>query len=102
MPSSHLSAILEQAKAMSEEREPNTEAWREALRRQADAEAHDRSLMVERLAWTPEQRLKANTAFLRFYWGVRPERSPDPRLILDCQPGPGADHPARSFFASRT
>jgi hypothetical protein len=27
---------------------------------------------VERLAWTPEQRLEANAAFLRFYWGARP------------------------------
>jgi hypothetical protein len=33
---------------------------------------HDRSLIVERLAWTPEQRLDANTAFLRFYRIVRP------------------------------
>lgn len=47
--------------------------WREALRRQAEDDAHDRSLIVERLAWTPEQRLEANAAFLRFYWGVRPE-----------------------------
>ena len=58
---------------MSDGRELNTEPWREALRRQADVEAHDRSLIVERLAWTPEQRLEANAAFLRFYWGVRPE-----------------------------
>lgn len=33
---------------------------------------HDRSLIIERLAWTPEQRLDANTAFLRFYLRVRP------------------------------
>jgi len=58
---------------MSEEREPDIEAWREALRRQAELEAHDRSLIVERRAWTPEQRLEANTAFLSFYWGVRPQ-----------------------------
>jgi hypothetical protein len=43
-----------------------------ALRSQADPEAHDRSLIVERLAWTPEQRLEANAAFLRFYLAVRP------------------------------
>jgi hypothetical protein len=34
---------------------------------------HDRTLIVERLAWTPEQRLDANTAFLRFYLTVRPD-----------------------------
>jgi hypothetical protein len=44
----------------------------EALRRQIDDEAHDRSLIVERLRWTPEQRLEANTAFLRFYLALRP------------------------------
>ena len=33
---------------------------------------HDRSLIVERLAWTPEQRLEANEAFLRFYLAIRP------------------------------
>ena len=46
----------------------------EALQRQgqADANDHDRGLIVERLAWTPEQRLDANTAFLRFYVSVRP------------------------------
>jgi hypothetical protein len=58
---------------MSEEREPKDEAWHEALRQQADEDAHDRSLIVERLAWTPEQRLDANAAFLRFYWSIRPE-----------------------------
>jgi hypothetical protein len=58
---------------MSEEREPKDEAWQEALRQQADEDAHDRSLIVERLAWTPEQRLDANAAFLQFYWRMRPE-----------------------------
>jgi hypothetical protein len=29
--------------------------------------------IVERLAWTPEQRLDANTAFLRFYLSARPD-----------------------------
>jgi len=28
---------------------------------------------VERLAWTPEERLEANAAFLRFYLSIRPE-----------------------------
>jgi hypothetical protein len=46
---------------------------REALRRQEDEASHDRSLIVERLAWTPEQRLDANTAFLRFYLAIRPK-----------------------------
>lgn len=45
----------------------------EALRRQRDDDAYDRSLIVERLAWTPEQRLEANAAFLRFYFSVRPQ-----------------------------
>jgi hypothetical protein len=33
---------------------------------------HDLALIVERLAWTPEQRLDANMAFLRFYFSARP------------------------------
>jgi hypothetical protein len=45
-----------------------------ALRRQAeDPDDHDRSLITERLSWTPEQRLEANAAFLRFYLKIRPE-----------------------------
>lgn len=42
-------------------------------RRLPGAEDHDLALIVERLAWTPEQRLDANTAFVRFYLGMRPE-----------------------------
>lgn len=38
-----------------------------------EADDHDLALIVERLAWTPEQRLDANTAFLRFYLAIRPE-----------------------------
>jgi hypothetical protein len=34
-----------------------------ALSLQGDAEAHDRGLIVERLAWTPEQRLEAKRGF---------------------------------------
>ena len=45
----------------------------EALQRQSDPDDHDRSLIVERLGWTPEQRLDANTAFLRFYLSARPD-----------------------------
>jgi hypothetical protein len=48
------------------------DALREALRQQADGDAHDRGLIVERLGWTPAQRLEANAAFLRFYLRVRP------------------------------
>ena len=39
---------------------------------QDDGDEHDRSLILERLAWTPEQRLDANASFLRFYFAVRP------------------------------
>jgi len=46
---------------------------REALQYQEDGDAHDRGLIVERLAWTPQERLEANASFLRFYLGVRPE-----------------------------
>ncbi len=58
---------------MTQEARGNPEALRDALKRQDDPEAHDRSLIIERLAWTPEQRLEANAAFLRFYFSVRPE-----------------------------
>jgi hypothetical protein len=34
---------------------------------------HDLSLIIERLGWTPEQRLDANTAFSQFYLTVRPD-----------------------------
>ena len=45
-----------------------------AVRRQAeDPDDHDRSLITERLSWTPQQRLEANAAFLRFYLKLRPE-----------------------------
>lgn len=47
-------------------------ALRKALARQAEPEAHDRSLIVERLAWTPEERLEANARFVRLYLSIRP------------------------------
>ena len=47
-------------------------ALREALRQQGDGDAHDRSLIIERLSWTPQQRLAPNAAFLRFYLAARP------------------------------
>jgi hypothetical protein len=48
-------------------------AVREAVRRQhEDPEEHDRSLIAERLAWTPDERLEANAAFVRWYLSIRP------------------------------
>jgi len=49
------------------------DALRRALERQGEDESHDRGLIVERLGWTPEQRLAANAAFLRFYLKLRPQ-----------------------------
>ena len=46
--------------------------WATVLRQQAQGEDHDRGLIVERLSWTPQQRLDANAAFLRFYLAIRP------------------------------
>jgi len=51
----------------------HSDVIQELLERQSDGDFHDRSLIVERLAWTPEQRLEANAAFLRFYLSIRPE-----------------------------
>jgi hypothetical protein len=50
---------------------PNTPLAR-ALEKQMTGEDHDAWLIVERLSWTPEQRLEANAAFLRFYTSARP------------------------------
>jgi hypothetical protein len=59
--------------AMAVEDVPAADAVRQALlRQQEDPDEHDRSLIVKRLAWTPEQRLAANAAFLRFYLALRP------------------------------
>ena len=52
---------------------PRTDTVVEALRRHADDNDHDRALIVERLAWTPEQRLDANASFLRWYFSIRPQ-----------------------------
>jgi hypothetical protein len=52
---------------------PLPDELREALESQADPDSHDRGLIAERLAWSPEQRLEANAAFLRFYLSIRPE-----------------------------
>lgn len=58
---------------MGEAASNHADALLEALRQQAEPDAHDRGLILERLAWTPEQRLEANAAFLRFYLAVRPD-----------------------------
>jgi len=52
---------------------PENDALAKALEEQADGEVHDRGLIVERLAWTPDQRLEANAAFVRLYLSIRPE-----------------------------
>ena len=52
---------------------PHRDIVAAALRQQADGDAHDRSLIVERLAWTPEQRLDAHAASVRWYLSVRPD-----------------------------
>jgi hypothetical protein len=51
---------------------PGDQRLQRALDKQATGDDHDAGLIVERLAWTPEQRLEANAAFLRFYTSVRP------------------------------
>jgi hypothetical protein len=52
--------------------EGNDEAIRAALARHTDDEAHDLGLIVERLAWTPEERLDANGAALSLWRDLRP------------------------------
>ena len=49
------------------------DAVRKALKQQSEEGEHDRSLIVERLGWTPEQRLAAHASFLRFFLSVRPD-----------------------------
>jgi len=58
---------------MSEQANPETDPLTRALRDQEDGESHDRGLIVERLGWTPAERLQANADFVRFYLSVRPE-----------------------------
>ena len=53
--------------------DPHASAEPDRVRGIDEAESHDRGLIVERLSWTPEQRLDANVAFLRFYLSVRPQ-----------------------------
>jgi hypothetical protein len=50
------------------------EAVRKALlRQQQEPEDHDLGLIRERLRWTPEERLEANAAFVRWYLSIRPQ-----------------------------
>lgn len=58
---------------MEHDSRPEASAEPERVRGIDEGEAHDRGLIVERLGWTPEQRLDANSAFLRFYLCVRPQ-----------------------------
>jgi hypothetical protein len=58
---------------MSEQAKPENDILTKTLGEQGDGETHDRGLIVERLGWTPEERLQANAAFVRFYLSVRPE-----------------------------
>lgn len=51
----------------------DAQAVSDALRRQADPDEHDRGLIEERLDWSPDQRLEANAALVRFYLSIRPE-----------------------------
>jgi hypothetical protein len=57
----------------SDNEQAGNQELRRALRSQQEPESHDLSLIVERLGWTPEERLEANAAFLRFYLSIRPE-----------------------------
>jgi len=61
--------------AMTHDDESGTtsEALRRALEAQSDPDSHDRGLIVERLSWSPEERLHANTAFIRLLLTVRPD-----------------------------
>ena len=52
---------------------PSPDAVANALLRQGDGDDHDRALIVERLQWTPEERLDANSRFLRWYFSIRPQ-----------------------------
>jgi hypothetical protein len=45
----------------------------EALRRQGEPDEHDLSLIRERLAWSPDDRVEANARFVRFYLTIRPQ-----------------------------
>jgi len=59
---------------MDLEQRVDEEAVRKAvLRQQQGPEEHDLGLIHERLRWTPEERLEANAAFVRWYLSVRPQ-----------------------------
>jgi len=50
----------------------DADVLRHVLEQQQDEDSHDRSLIIERLARTPQQRLEDHAAFLRFYFALRP------------------------------
>jgi hypothetical protein len=57
---------------MDARRSVDEAAVREAVRRQhEDPDEHDRSLIAERLRWTPDERLEANATFVRWYLAIR-------------------------------
>jgi hypothetical protein len=58
--------------ATTRESSPDDRALQLALTKQTSDRDHDAGLIVERLQWTPEARLEANAAFLRFYCAARP------------------------------
>ena len=52
------------------------EAVRAILRQHEDPEEHDRSLIAERLWWSPDERLRALQSFLSFVDEARASRVP--------------------------
>lgn len=51
-------------------------AVRAVLRQHEDTEEHDRSLISERLSWSPDERLRALQSFLSFVERARDSREP--------------------------
>jgi hypothetical protein len=52
------------------------DAVRAILRQHDDPEEHDRSLIAERLRWSPDERLRALQSFLTFVDEARASRVP--------------------------
>ena len=59
--------------AAQADEEPDAKAILRALQAQHDPDADDRSLIRERIAWSPAERLEANGAFVAFAFAVRPQ-----------------------------
>lgn len=65
---------LDYSRVMKLEQRVDEEAVRKAvLRQQQEPEEHDLGLIRERLTWTPDERLEANAAFVRWYLSIRPQ-----------------------------